>query len=262
MDLDAHGLRVHCEVSGRRDGPPLLCLHSLATDGDLWHRQLAAFEENFTVIRPDFRGHGGTEATPPPYTLEQLRDDTVAVLDALGVDRVSVVGVSLGAIVAIGMALDASDRVERILVADCRSDAPPAYVAMWDSAIASVRADGLGPFVESSLERWFAPAFRAAQPQIVERVRERSSRTPIDGMIGGARAVQQLAYRARLREIAVPVQFVVGSEDPAAPPAVMAEMAELAGGAPLTVLDGAGHLTPLETGDAFTAVALDFVAAR
>ncbi len=261
MQDRANGIDIHYEISGRDDAPPLLCLHSLATDGRIWDRQIATLDDRFRVIRPDFRGHGSTQATAPPYSIGMLVEDTVVLLDVLGIERVSVMGVSLGAIVAIGMALDAAERVDRIVIADCRADAPDAYVAMWDTSIATVLAHGLAPVIESSVARWFSPAFRDAQPELVDEVRRRALRTPVDGFIGGARAVQGLGYLPRLGEIAVPALFLVGGADPAAPPAVMRHMSEQVTGSLFVELDGIGHLTPYEASDGFTDAVLAFLQA-
>src|SRR5690606_29428215 len=142
--------------SGQPLGRPVVCLHSLATDLHVWDAQLAALESEFRVVRIDLRGHGSSTPTPPPYSLEQLGADVVAVLDALDIERAAVMGVSIGAILAIGLALDHPHRVERIVVADCRADAPEPYVAMWDGAIAKVHEHGLAPVIDDSVARWFS----------------------------------------------------------------------------------------------------------
>jgi 3-oxoadipate enol-lactonase len=259
MKVAVNGIQVHVEVSGRSVGPVLVCLHSLATDIDVWERQLHSFEQYFRVVRPDFRGHGITEVTPPPYSIGELCADTVGLLDALGIRTVSVIGVSLGAVVALGLALDNPDRVERVVAADCRADAPEGYVDLWDRSIATAVSRGMEPVIESSLERWFSASLRAAEPELIATVRERALRTHRDGFVGCARAVQGLSYLPRLSEIDVPVLFVVGSEDPAATPEVMRDMASRVRRGALVELEGMGHLTPLEGGDVFTSAVLPFL---
>jgi 3-oxoadipate enol-lactonase len=233
----------------------------LATDVGIWDRQLPALEARFRVVRADLRGHGGTTATSPPYDLALLGRDVIGLLDALSIDRVAVLGVSLGAIIALGLALDAPARIERIVVADCRADAPPPYVAMWDTNIAAAEQNGMEPVIEASVARWFSPEFRSERPDLVDSVRTRALRTPLDGFIGCARAVQGIAYLPRLADIAVPTLFVVGQNDGAAPPEIMRDMAGRVPGAQLVELAGAGHLTPMECGDRFTDAVLPFLAA-
>ena len=204
----------------------------------------------------------GPRATVPPYSLDLLREDAVAVLDALGIERASVVGVSIGAIIALGLALDAPERVERIVVADCRADAPDQYKAIWDDAIATVETKGLEPVIDTSVERWFSASFRREHASEVDAVRARALRTSVDGFIGCARAVQGLDYLSRLDQIAVPTLFVVGSNDPAAPPEVMREMTRRVSDAALIEIEGAGHLTPVEAPDAFSSAVVPFLGSQ
>jgi 3-oxoadipate enol-lactonase len=257
--VTVNDIEVLCDIDGDPDAPALLCLHSLATDHQVWDAQTPHLAPHFRVVRPDLRGHGGTSSTPPPYDLDRLRLDAVGLLDALELNRVAVMGVSIGAIIAIGLALDSPGRVERIVVADCRADAPPPYVAMWDGAIATVMSEGLDPVLDASIERWFSADFRSARPDVVSAVRDRARHTSVDGFIGCARAVQGLAYLPRLAEIDVPALFVVGGQDPAAPPDVMRAMADRVPGSGFVELAGAGHLTPIEAAEEFTAAVVPFL---
>lgn len=260
MEVDANGTRLHVEITG--DGPPLLCLHSLATDTRVWDRQLDDLTDRFRVIRVDLRGHGSSPATAPPYSLDLLREDVVAVMDALDIESADVMGLSIGAILALGLALDNPVRVDRIVVADCRADAPPPYVAMWDDAIATIETQGLAPVIETSVARWFSEQFRSDRPDVVEEIRNRAMGTSIEGFIGCARAVQGLAYLDRLHHIETPALLVVGELDPAAPPAVMADMASRIPGAELVQLAGAGHLSPVEAPQLFNDAVLPFLTWR
>jgi 3-oxoadipate enol-lactonase len=80
VKIEANAISVHCEMSGAPDGPWLICLHSLATNSNVWVSQLPALEAAFHVVRPDFRGHGQTQATPPPYSIDLLVADTVGTV--------------------------------------------------------------------------------------------------------------------------------------------------------------------------------------
>lgn len=254
MHIDVNGIRVHYELSGPDDAPWLVCLHSLATDIGVWDGQVAALSAHHRVLRLDMRGHGGSQSSPPPYTLDLLVSDVVAVLDALGIERCDVMGLSIGAMLALGLAIDHPDRVDRVVVADARADAPAPYVAIWDAAIASIPAGGLEPVIESSLDRWFSPAFREQHPDTVARVRSTALQTSIDGFVGCARAVQGVAYLPRLDRITAPTLFITGENDPAASPATMSDMASRVRGAQLQIIPGAAHLTSIESPDEFLAL--------
>ena len=150
--------------------------------------------------------------------------------------------------------------MNRVVVADARADVPDAYAAIWDGVIATAQAEGLGPIVDSSLERWFSAEFRAGVPPIVDILRSQALETSIDGLIGCARAVQGLAYLPELPRIQAPTLFVVGENDPAAPADVMRDMASRVEGAAFEVIAGAGHLTPLESPDEFGRIVTAFLA--
>jgi 3-oxoadipate enol-lactonase len=260
MHLDVNRIQVQYDLAGPDDAPWLVCLHSLATDASVWDGQVGPLSSRFRVLRLDMRGHGGSESSPPPYTLEMLVDDVVAVLDALRIERCHVMGLSIGAMVTMGLAIGHPNRVDRVVVADARADAPPPYVAMWDAAIAAIPEGGMGPVIETSLERWFSAAFRETHPDTVARVRARALKTSVDGFIGCARAVQGVAYMPQLDRIAAPTLFITGENDPAAPPATMSAMASRVAGAELRIIPGAAHLTPIEAPDEFLALVAGFLA--
>lgn len=259
--IAVNDIEVNYELQGPDDAPWLVCLHSLATDLRVWDLHVDRFSRTHRVLRPDLRGHGSTPPTDPPYTLELLVDDTVALLDALAIERVDLVGLSIGGLISMGMAINHADRVNRVVVADARADAPDAYAAIWDGVIATARAEGLEPIVDSSLERWFSAEFRAGDPPIVQALRSQALETSLDGLIGCARAVQGLAYLPDLHRIGAPTLFVVGENDPAAPVDVMRDMASRVEGSAFEVIPGAGHLTPLEAPDEFGRVVTAFLLA-
>ncbi|MDO9122872.1 MAG: alpha/beta fold hydrolase, partial [Deltaproteobacteria bacterium] len=96
MYIKANGIRIHYELSGRKDGPVVMLSHSLASSLKMWEPQMGMLETHFQVLRYDTRGHGRSETTPAPYTLEILGKDALGLLDQLGIDQVHWVGLSMG----------------------------------------------------------------------------------------------------------------------------------------------------------------------
>lgn len=260
MHIDVNSIRVHYELSGPDGAPWLVCLHSLATDLGVWEGQAGALSAGHRVLRLDMRGHGGSESSPAPYTLDLLVSDVVAVLDGLGIDRCDVMGLSIGAMLALGLAIDHPHRVDRVIVANARADAPAPYAAIWDAAIASIHEGGLQLVIEAAVERWFSTAFRKNQPGTVARWRARALQTSVDGFVGCARAVQGVTYLSRLDRITAPTVFITGENDLAAPPAAMSDMASRVAGAQFHIIPGAAHLTSIEAPDEFLALAAAFLA--
>src|SRR4051812_29677420 len=110
--LECRGELFEVEVTGRSDAAALLLSNSLTCDLTMWDRQVAAFAEQFRVIRYNGRGQGKSVTTPGPYTMEQLGRDALAILDALGVERTVFCGLSMGGMVGMWLLTHAPERIE------------------------------------------------------------------------------------------------------------------------------------------------------
>lgn len=113
--LDAAGLRMHVALAGPEDGPPILLVHGWPQNWWTWRNVIPYLADRFRVIVPDLRGHGWTEAPSGGYAKDQLASDLLALLDALGIARVTWVGHDWGAVVGFLAALRAPARIERML---------------------------------------------------------------------------------------------------------------------------------------------------
>jgi 3-oxoadipate enol-lactonase len=116
--VDAGGVRLACRVTGEDgDAPAVVLLHSLGEDGSAWADTARRLAGRYRVYAPDLRGHGDS-ARAPEYSFRLMRDDVIALLDALGLDRVRLVGHSLGAVVAYLVAGERPERVDRLVLED------------------------------------------------------------------------------------------------------------------------------------------------
>jgi 3-oxoadipate enol-lactonase len=258
-NLVVNGIRLHADSVGPPDAPTIVLLHALATDISLWEAQVDVLADSFRVVRLDMRGHGASSSTPPPYDLDLLVSDVIGAMDALVIDRAHIVGLSIGGMLALGLALDYPERVDHVVVADARADAPDEYIAIWDGAISTVETSGFEPVIETSLQRWFTADYIKREPEVVNRLRQTALATSQDGFIGCARSVQRVAYLPRLGEITAPMLFIAGELDAPANPTLMRGMADATPGAELKVIPGAAHFTAFEAPEAFTDLLLDFL---
>lgn len=112
--LSVNGIDLYCEVEG--SGPPLVLIEGLGVGTWLWEEQVPAFREHFTTIVYDNRGSGRSDKPEGPYTVSEMTDDLVGVLDQLGIDRAHVLGVSLGGFIAQSLAIQAPDRIDRLVL--------------------------------------------------------------------------------------------------------------------------------------------------
>ena len=251
MIVTANGIGFNCEISGRDGAPWLTFSNALATDLTMWDGQVRAFADDYRILRYDTRGHGGSEAGAGPYSLDMLADDTVAIWDALGIGRSHVVGLSIGAMTAVGLALRHPDRLRRAVVANARPDNPPGLREARTRRIADIERDGWPGLARPTVDRWCSDSFLASHPDAAGRLAATVARTSVAGYVGCVRALLGLDYRRRLAEIGVPVLFIAGERDAGVPVEAMRAMHEAVPGSRFAVLAGAGHISNIERPDDF-----------
>lgn len=259
VELAGRGLALNTRIDGPRDAPWLVLSNSLGADLTMWEAQVPALTARYRVLRYDTRGHGQSDAPPGPYALDELVADALALMDALGIERASWMGLSMGGMTGLGLGLAAPERFERIVCADGRADAPEGFRAMWDTRIARVGEGGLEAIVEGTLESWLSPAFRAGQPQAVDRIRAMVLGTDPAGYVACCAALKGLDYLRRLGAMAVPVLYVGGTLDKGAAPEVMRAMADATPGARYLPVDGAAHLANVDNPRGFHAAIAPFL---
>ena len=243
--IETSTITIHCTDEGPRDAPAILFSNSLGASLDMWRDQAMAFAQDYRVIRYDQRGHGQTDVPPGPYSFEALCDDAVALLDALGVERAHVVGLSMGGMTALGLAIDHAERVASITACNCVAGYGPEALAIWDERMAIVASKGLDAVLDGTLERWFTQPTRDARPDDMTAVRAMIAATPRDGYLGCCGALKQLAYTDRLSRITVPCLFVAGTHDAGAPAAAMRDMHAAVAHSRYVELDAA-HVSNIE----------------
>ncbi len=253
-------IRDGCSIWYTVDGPPgrpaLLLSNSLGTTVDLWEGLVPALAQRYRVIRYDTRGHGRSDAPGGVYSLETLGRDALAVLDAEGVERAAVCGVSLGGLTALWLGIHMPERVTRLVPAN--TGAQIGTDALWNERIAGVEASGVGPIVEPLLGIWFTPGFRAQHPETIARFRTMIGSSRSEGYIGCCAAVRDADLRDRLATIERPCLVVVGSRDVATPPSLGHLLRDRIPGARLVTLQAA-HLSNVEQPDLFLAALMEFL---
>jgi 3-oxoadipate enol-lactonase len=248
---------VHFEVSGPQDAPALLLSNSLGTSLEMWDPQVGPLSERFRVIRWDMRGHGRSPVPPGPYELADIGGDAVALLDRLGVERAHVAGVSLGGMTSMWLAINAPERVDRLV--PCFTSALLGPPEMWQDRVARIRAGGMDAVAAAVAERWLSAEARATQPALHARLRAMLAAQPADGYAELCGAIERMDLRAGLRGVTAPTLVVAGEQDPATPPEHAELIASLIPGARLEVLPRVAHLGNLEDPEAFTPLLLGFL---
>jgi 3-oxoadipate enol-lactonase len=252
-------VRLHHRMGGPEQAPVLVLGNGMGTTMSMWQPQLEALEHGFRVVRYDHRGHGGSPVPAGPYTIAELGDDVLRLLDHLGIERVSYCGISLGGMVGIWLAAHAPERIDRLVVcsATARMRNPGAYA---DRA-AQVRAEGMATVLATVASRWFTPRFLAREPEVCERVVGELERTPVEGYAGCCEAIAAMDLRPELGRIRAATLAIAGADDTATPPDDVLSVAAAIDGAAGAVVAEAAHLASIEQPAAVNRLLLDHLAA-
>lgn len=246
-------------VDGDAQAPALVLSNSLGTTLEMWEPQVPALSQAFRLIRYDTRGHGGSPVTPGPYSFEELGLDVLAVLDALGVDKASFCGISMGGHTGLWMGVHAGHRLQALAV--CNSAARIGALGPWMERAAMVRSAGaasMRTLADSAPGRWFSAEFAQAHPGVVQRAQAWIAGIEPEGYAACCEALGASDLRDALGRIDTPTLLVAGDQDPVTTVADAQTMQAAIRGSRLVVLP-ASHLSNLEAPQAFSDAVLGFL---
>jgi 3-oxoadipate enol-lactonase len=250
--VDRDGFQIAATVTGQGPEAPWLVLsNSLGASMMMWDPQLEWLGRRYRVASYDTRGHGASGAPPGDYSFDDLVGDAIAVMDHFGIATATFMGLSLGGMTGLGLAIQHGHRIERLVCCDARADAPPPFIQSWDDRLAAIDRGGLAAVAPGTMERWFVERWRAEHPEQLERFHQAFLSTSPEGYRGCAAALKKLDYRKDLGRIQIPSLYVVGEKDMGAPPAVMREMADATPDADFALVPDAAHLPNVDNTVAF-----------
>ncbi len=235
---------LHHEVRGPRHAPAVVFANSLGTDFRIWNALLAHLDDNHRVILYDKRGHGLSEATPAPYRLDDHVDDLAALLDHLEVTGATIIGLSVGGMIAQGLAAKRADLVSALVLMDTAHKIGTAE--MWNARIDTVTSQGIEAMADAIMERWFTPTYRVADNPDFVGYTAMLARTTTDGYAGTCAALRDADLTRSTAALKIPVLCVVGDQDGSTPPDLVRSTADLIDGARFEIIEGAGHLPCIE----------------
>jgi 3-oxoadipate enol-lactonase/4-carboxymuconolactone decarboxylase len=250
------GVRLYWRLDGAADRPVLVLLNSIGCDLGLYDLAAPHLLPDFRLLRIDTRGHGASDAPDGDYTLDDLAGDVLAVMDAAGVGRASLCGISLGGMIAMTLALKAPERVEALVLA-CTSAAMDA--AGWNARIVTVRDQGMAAITDMALGRFFSEAFRAQHPETVETVRAGLLTTSPAGYSGCGAAIRDMDLSPRLPVVGAPTLVIGGRKDVSTPFEGHGDRIAAAIPGAVTALLDTAHLPALEAPTAFAGAVRDFL---
>lgn len=245
-------------IDGPADGDVVVLSNSLGSNLHMWDPQVKPLTDNgFRVVRYDTRGHGESPVPAGPYTLRELGEDVLALLDRLGVSAAHFVGLSLGGMTGIWLGGHAPDRVRSLVL--CCTSARPGNASMWVERAADARAGGMAEIAGAAMGRWFTEAWLASNPEAVGRMREMVARTPGDGYASCCEVLADLDLVGDLPKITAPALVISGADDPALPPGHGRVIADGIPGARFEVVAQAAHLGNVEQAGRFSELIIEAI---
>jgi 3-oxoadipate enol-lactonase len=238
------------DLSGRVDAPVLLLGPSLGTTRAMWAPEHPVLSQRFLVLRYDLLGHGDSPVPPGPYTVDQLADEVLALLDSLRITRCHYGGVSLGGMIGMTLAARHPDRIDRLALLCTSAHLPPAQG--WLDRADQVKAHGTASIADIAVARWFTPAFTGQDPYVAML-----TATPDEGYAACCAAIAVMDLRPVLSGITAPTLVIAGHDDPATPPDHGRMIADSIPGARFVELADASHLASVERPDDVTKLLLD-----
>ena len=242
--------QVHAVVTGRPDGPAVVLSNSLGSTHRMWDSQVAALEERFRVVRYDTRGHGDSPVPPGPYSIDELADDVIALLDRFDIERAHLVGLSLGGMTMMRVAARNPERVDRLALLCTAAYLPPAQG--WTDRAALVRADGTSAVAAAVVQRWFTPGYLAANTEARQQFEAMVAATPAEGYAACCEAISAMDQRSDLSSIIAPTLAIAGADDPATPSDLLRDIVDAVPNGRLLVVPDSAHLANAEQADTIT----------
>lgn len=256
--LSIGGNRLRVLIEGTEGKPWITLLHGAATNLHLWDAQIAPLSPLFRILRIDVRGHGKSSADVVAQGFDDLVADVIAVWDALGIRKSSVMGLSLGGMTGFGLAIHHPDRIERLIAADCRADAPDFFAESWVKRLDVLKEKGIEGIAEVTVPMWLAQAIKENRQDIIDGARAMIMTTNAPGYASVAKPLMTLDYKKDLGKIRCPTLLIVGTLD-GPHPEEMRKMADLIPGAKYATVENAGHLACFDQPDRFNAAVLEYL---
>ena len=251
--IAANGTQLFYDLAGPEGAPVVAFSNSIGTTVEMWDAQARALCNRYQVLRYDARGHARSPVVDQPVKIETLADDLAGLLDALGIARAHVVGLSLGGMTAQAFAAARPDRVHGLVLM-----ATSAYLPQgWAERAALVREQGMGAIVDAVMDRWFTPAYQHAP--LAKALRERFLQIDPRGYAVCCGAIGAMDLRLSNVGIRAPTLIVAGADDPSTPPAMSEDMRSRIPDAELVILPRAAHILAVERADRVNQILAGFL---
>jgi 3-oxoadipate enol-lactonase len=254
--ISRDGTRIFAQSEGPEDGPAIVFANSLGSTLEVWDAILPLLPRGLRIIRFDLRGHGRSEVPEGPYSMGQLVSDAEAVCDAFSLRDALFVGLSVGGMIAQGLAVKRPDLIRALVLSN--TAAKIGNQAMWADRIALIRKGGMSGASDAVLQRWFGPDFYGTPA--MEPSRTMLEATPVEGYCGVCAAIAGTDFYTPTSGLRIPTLGIAGSEDGSTPPDLVRETLDLIPGSQFALIRRAGHIPCVEKPNEYAELLSRFIA--
>ena len=252
---DLGEVHLHYRIDGDPDGAPVVFSNSLGTDLRLWDKVIPLLPPGLKLIRYDMRGHGLSSLTKPPYSMGALVRDVEMLLDDLEVRDCVFVGLSIGGMIAQGLAAKRLDLVRAMVLSN--TGARIGTRELWQERIDTVMTEGIESLADAVMERWFSKAFLRTDE--LTGWRNMLIRQPAASYAGCSAAISGTDFYSSTSALRLPALGIAGDADGSTPPDLVRETVGLIPGSQFHLIRGAGHLPCVEKPEEFAQVLTRFL---
>lgn len=252
-----NGVDIAYRFDGPEDGPVLLVANSLMANGSMWDGNIGALANRYRVLRYDKQGHGGSGFSKGPYTIAQLADDAIGLLDTLGIQKVHFMGLSIGGMIGQQLGARFPERILSLTLCNTASEMPPR--SLWEERFEIARTQGISGLVDGTIKRWFTTPFIERAPHEIEKVRQMILGTNVDGYIACGSAVRDMTQSTVLLKIKMPTLVLSGRSDPACTVEQGIVLHRLIDNSKMVILEKAAHLSNIEQPEEFNRTVRQFI---
>jgi 3-oxoadipate enol-lactonase len=254
--IKANGIDVNYRVDGSEKAPVVMFSNSLMSNYEMWDCTLPAFSK-YRVLRYDTRGHGGTQVTPAPYSIELLAQDAAELIKSLGVGPVHFVGLSMGGMIGQYLGANYPELIRSLSLCDTASEMPPRH--LWAERLEIAKTQGIAGLVDGTIKRWFNKGFVESKPEEIAKVKAMIIGTPLEGYTGCASAVRDMSQTTMLLKIKAPTLIVTGRQDPACTIDQAMVLHKVIEHSKFSIIENAAHLANIEQPEQFNKLVGEFI---
>lgn len=255
--INCNGISIHYQWMNDNKEKTFVLINSLGTDFRIWDDVVNALQPFGNVLRFDKRGHGLSDLVMDTQGLDDYAIDALTLLEKLSIRKCTVIGLSIGGMIAQVMTYKMPETVESLVLCDTRFKIGTRQ--FWDDRIAAVRNNGLSSISNSVMERWFSEDFRNREPYRVSGYRNMLERTPVTGYIRACEAIRDADLTETAKQITVPTLCVVGAEDKSTSPEEVKNLSELIKGSRYEVIHRSAHIPCVDNPSVLNKLIIDFI---